>query len=50
VKTLEESGYLSAVERGLALEQRAIRKYMEPALQNLSQAGGTGASSEPRRR
>jgi CRP-like cAMP-binding protein len=36
VKTLQQTGYVSTVDRGLALEQRAIRKYLEPALQNLS--------------
>jgi hypothetical protein len=34
VKTLQQAGYVSAVDRGLALEPRAIRRYMEPALQN----------------
>jgi CRP-like cAMP-binding protein len=36
VKMLEQTGYVSAIEGGLAIEQRAIRKYLEPALQNLS--------------
>jgi CRP-like cAMP-binding protein len=34
VKTLQQAGYVSAVDRGLALEPRAIRRYLEPALQN----------------
>jgi CRP/FNR family cyclic AMP-dependent transcriptional regulator len=36
LKILENTGYVSAVEGGLAIEQRAIRRYLEPALQNLS--------------
>jgi len=36
IKTLQDTGYVSSIDRGLVLEKRAIRKYMEPALQNLS--------------
>jgi CRP/FNR family transcriptional regulator, cyclic AMP receptor protein len=35
IKTLQQAGYVSAVERGIALEPRAIRRYMEPTLQNV---------------
>jgi CRP-like cAMP-binding protein len=34
VKTLEETGYVSEVEGGLALEPRAVRRYLQPTLQN----------------
>jgi CRP/FNR family cyclic AMP-dependent transcriptional regulator len=44
VKMLEQSGYVSPIEGGLAIEQRAIRKYLEPALQNLSPMLSTGAT------
>ena len=46
VKALEQAKYLTAVEGGLAVEQRAIRKYMEPALQNFVPLGR--AASEKR--
>ena len=35
MKTLRASGYISDVERGLAIEERAIRQYLQPTLQNL---------------
>jgi CRP/FNR family cyclic AMP-dependent transcriptional regulator len=45
VKTLEETGYLSVIEGGLAIEQRAIRKYMEPAMGNLGQITSSKGAS-----
>ena len=36
MKTLLASGYVTVVERGLAVEQRAIRQYLLPTLQNLA--------------
>lgn len=36
MKTLQSTGFVSVVDKGLAIEQRAIRRYLEPALQNLS--------------
>ena len=36
IKILRNTGYISPVGRGLAIEQRAIRRYLEPSLQNLS--------------
>ena len=53
MKTLLASGYVTVVERGLAVEQRAIRQYLLPTLQNLappdqrdrSVDGRTGSSS-----
>ena len=35
MKTLRATGYISEVERGLAVEQRAIRQFFLPSLQNL---------------
>ena len=35
IKTLQQAGYVSEVDRGLAMEPRAIRRYMEPMLQNV---------------
>jgi len=34
--TLRATGYISDVERGLAVEQRAIRQFFLPSLQNLA--------------
>ena len=36
IKILRNTGYINPVGRGLAIEQRAIRRYLEPSLQNLS--------------
>jgi CRP/FNR family transcriptional regulator, cyclic AMP receptor protein len=36
MKTLRASGYVTDVERGLAVEERAIRQYLQPTLQNLA--------------
>jgi CRP/FNR family transcriptional regulator, cyclic AMP receptor protein len=36
MKTLRSTGYISDVERGLAVEQRAIRQFFVPSLQNLA--------------
>jgi CRP-like cAMP-binding protein len=36
LKTLQSTGYVTALGRDLAIEQRAIRRYLEPALQNLT--------------
>jgi CRP-like cAMP-binding protein len=36
MKTLRTTGYISEVERGLAVEQRAIRQFFLPSLQNLA--------------
>lgn len=36
LKTLFATGYVTQVERGLAVEQRAIRQYLLPTLQNLA--------------
>jgi CRP/FNR family transcriptional regulator, cyclic AMP receptor protein len=38
MKTLLTTGYVTVVERGLAVEQRAIRQYLLPTLQNLTPA------------
>jgi len=35
LKVLQATGYVTVIERGLAIEQRAIRQYLLPALQNL---------------
>jgi CRP/FNR family transcriptional regulator, cyclic AMP receptor protein len=35
MKTLRSTGYITDVERGLAVEQRAIRQFFVPSLQNL---------------
>ena len=45
VKTLQHTGYVSAVEGGLALEARAIRRYLEPALQNISSTSDNSHAS-----
>ena len=47
VKTLQDTGYVSAIERGIALERRAIRKYLEPALQNFPAGSSQDASARP---
>lgn len=36
LKVLQDTGYVTAVDGGLAIEQRAIRRYLQPALQNLA--------------
>jgi DNA-binding transcriptional MocR family regulator len=36
IKTLLSTGYVSLVEGGFAVEQRAIREYLLPTLQNLA--------------
>jgi CRP/FNR family transcriptional regulator, cyclic AMP receptor protein len=36
MKLLQDSGYVSVVDRGLAIEHRAIRRYHLPSLQNLT--------------
>jgi CRP/FNR family transcriptional regulator, cyclic AMP receptor protein len=36
MKTLLSTGYVTVVERGLAVEQRAIREYLLPTLQNVA--------------
>jgi CRP/FNR family cyclic AMP-dependent transcriptional regulator len=36
MKTLRATGYVTDVDRGLAIEQRAIRQYLQPTLQNLA--------------
>ena len=38
MKTLLATGYVTVVEHGIAVEQRAIRQYFLPALQNLAPA------------
>jgi CRP/FNR family transcriptional regulator, cyclic AMP receptor protein len=38
MKTLRATGYISDVERGLAVEPRAIRQFFLPSLQNLAPA------------
>jgi len=48
VKTLQHTGYVSAVEGGLALEARAIRRYLEPALQNISSTSDNSHASRTR--
>jgi CRP/FNR family transcriptional regulator, cyclic AMP receptor protein len=35
MKVLESGGYVTIIERGLAIEHRAIKQYLLPALQNL---------------
>jgi CRP-like cAMP-binding protein len=61
IKTLQDTGYVSVVERGLALEARAVRRYLEPsAFENLSPdtsgvpaprvAARRGAKATPRQR
>jgi len=35
MKLLQGTGYVTAIERGLAIEHRSIRRYLLPALQNL---------------
>jgi CRP/FNR family cyclic AMP-dependent transcriptional regulator len=42
VTTMQNTGYLSAIDRGLAIEPRAIRRYLDPALQNVSTLGRSG--------
>ena len=39
MKTLRSTGYITDVERGLAVEQRAIRQFFVPSLQNLAPIG-----------
>lgn len=39
LRTLCESGYVTKVEGGLAVEPRAIKKYLQPTLQNLAPTG-----------
>jgi CRP/FNR family cyclic AMP-dependent transcriptional regulator len=39
MKTLRSTGYITDVERGLAVEQRAIRQFFVPSLQNLGPTG-----------
>jgi len=36
MKTLRATGYVSDVDRGLVIEERAIRQYLQPTLQNLA--------------
>jgi biotin operon repressor len=36
MKLLQDSGYASVVDRGLAIEHRAIRRYHLPSLQSLT--------------
>ena len=50
MKILQNTGYVSAVDRGLVIEQRAIRRYLEPTLQNISPVTGEGTSKAPRQR
>jgi CRP-like cAMP-binding protein len=45
IKVLTDTGYVSAVERGLAIEHRAIRRYLLPSLQNLTPAGDGDAAA-----
>lgn len=40
LKVLQDTGYVSVVESGLAIEQRAIRRYLLPTLQNLVASDG----------
>jgi CRP-like cAMP-binding protein len=49
IKTLEQAGYVSTVDRGLALEPRAIRRYMEPALQNFKAPSEASISTAGRK-
>src|ERR1700687_5913985 len=50
VRTLQPAGYVGGVGGGLALEQRAIRRYLEPTLQNLSLLAKRSASAGPGKR
>jgi CRP-like cAMP-binding protein len=50
MKTLQNTGYLATVDRGLAIEQRAIRRYLEPALQNLSSVAARNAPAGTKHR
>ena len=36
LKALQTAGYISVAETGLAIEARAIRRYLDPTLQNVS--------------
>jgi CRP-like cAMP-binding protein len=45
IKVLKDTGYVSAVDRGLAIEHRAIRRYLLPSLQNLTPAGDGDAAA-----
>jgi len=49
IKTLQQAGYVSAVDRGLALEPRAIRRYMEPAFQNFQVPSETSVPAARRK-
>jgi hypothetical protein len=42
LKTLFATGYVTEVERGLAVEQRAIRQYLLPTLENLAPPADRG--------
>ncbi len=44
LKTLRASGYVTEVDRGLAIEQRAIRQYLLPTLQNLAVPADPGVT------
>jgi hypothetical protein len=39
LKTLHATGYVTTVNDGLAVEGRAIRKYLQPALEHLIPPG-----------
>jgi CRP-like cAMP-binding protein len=41
LKMLRATGYVTEIEDGLAVEQRAIRQYLLPALQNLAAGSNT---------
>lgn len=43
MKTLQDAGYVAVVERGLALEAKAVRRYLEPALLHMPASGGQAA-------
>jgi CRP-like cAMP-binding protein len=47
VKTMQDTGYLSVVDRGFVLEPRAIRRYLEPALQNFALSPGDSSRPKP---
>jgi CRP-like cAMP-binding protein len=36
LKTLQQTGYVTVVDEGLAVEQRGVRRYLQPTLQNFS--------------
>ena len=41
LKALQSAGYVSMIDRGMAIEPRAIRRYLDRTLQNVSAFGST---------